>query len=179
MEAILSDLDVTLLPRPESVPEIDETEDTLEGNALLKVREIVRATGHAALADDTGLFVDFLGGRPGVKSARYAGPSARDDENVKKLLAELEGVPAAQRTARFRTVICAGYPTGESFWVEGILEGTIGLEARGDQGFGYDPVFVPLVDGRRTLAEMTPKQKNDISHRARALRALAEVLQER
>ena len=111
MESVLSALNINVLPRPSDVPDVDETEDTLEGNALLKARALADATGHAAVADDTGLFVDALDGEPGVYSARYAGIGASDEENVVKLLSLLSGV-AAPRTARFRTVICVAYPDG-------------------------------------------------------------------
>ena len=179
MKAVLEGFDIVVLERPASVPDVEETEDTLEGNALLKARALVDATGHPALADDTGLFVEHLGGRPGVYSARYAGEGASYDDNVRKLLGELDGVPASQRRASFRTVICAAYPGGDSFSVEGVLEGSIALKPRGEKGFGYDPIFVPDLDRGRTLAEMTSEEKNAVSHRARALRALAVQLASR
>jgi len=178
MESVLSALNITVLPRPTDVPDVDETETTLEGNALLKARALVEATGHAAVADDTGLFVDALDGEPGVYSARYAGHGASDEENVIKLLSKLTGV-AQPRTARFRTVICVAYPDGTSLSVEGVLEGTIGTEAKGSNGFGYDPVFLPSHAGAKTLAEMTLDEKNATSHRGNALRSLAEALEKR
>jgi XTP/dITP diphosphohydrolase len=177
MRAILGPLGVELLERPSNVADVDETEDSLEGNALLKARALVEATGQAAIADDTGLFVDALDGRPGVQSARYASQRASYRENVEKLLGELEFV-APPRKARFVTVIVVADPGGDWFSVEGVLEGTISTSARGDGGFGYDSVFSPGRDGARTLAEMTPEQKNDVSHRGRALRALAEKLRQ-
>ena len=152
-------------------PEVEETEETLEGNALLKARVVAVYTGHAAVADDTGLEVRALGGAPGVFTARYAGPDASYADNVAKLLAELEGVE--DRGARFRTAVALVDPSGEEVVVEGSLEGSISVEARGTGGFGYDPVF--LVDGR-TLAEIPPAEKNAISHRAVALQALAGAL---
>ena len=152
-------------------PEVEETEDTLEGNALLKARVVAAYTGHAAVADDTGLEVRALGGAPGVFTARYAGPDASYADNVAKLLGELEGVE--DRRARFRTAVALVDPSGEEVVVEGSLEGSIAAEARGTGGFGYDPVF--LVDGR-TLAEIPPAEKNAISHRAVALQALAGAL---
>jgi XTP/dITP diphosphohydrolase len=176
MRAVLKDLGIELLARPAHVAEVPENEVTLEGNALLKARALVDATGHAAIADDTGLFVDALGGRPGVFSARYAGEHASYDDNVAKLLAELIDVEDARRGAVFRTVVCVAYPSGESLWVEGDLPGRIARERRGDFGFGYDPVFVPSDADGRTLAELTPEEKNANSHRARALRALVEAL---
>lgn len=175
MRAILAPLNIELLARPDDVPEVDETEETLEANALLKARALVGATGEAAVADDTGLFVDALGGRPGVHSARYAGPDASYHDNVERLLGELRDVPAP-RIARFRTVVVVAYPGGEWFSVEGVLEGTISLGPCGDGGFGYDPVFAPNDAAGRTLAEMTLDEKNAMSHRGHALRALAKAL---
>ena len=174
MSAVLSGLDIEVIARPGHVGEIDETEDTLEGNALLKARALVEATGRAAIADDTGLFVDALEGRPGVFSARYAGESATYAENVDKLLAELSEVE--DRRAHFRTVIALVAPDGDELVVEGVLDGVITREPRGENGFGYDPVFAPDDTPGRTLAELTSGEKNVLSHRARALRALAEKL---
>jgi XTP/dITP diphosphohydrolase len=176
MRAVLGALDIELLPRPSDVPDVDETGETLEENALLKARALVDATGEAAVADDTGLFVDALDGRPGVRSARYAGEDASYDDNVTKLLEELVNVGPGQRTARFRSVVCVAYPDGTSFCVEGVLHGVITDVRAGDQGFGYDPVFAPRELDGRTLAELTSEEKNAMSHRARALRALAEEL---
>jgi XTP/dITP diphosphohydrolase len=175
MRAVLGPLGVELLDRPLDVPDVDETGDTLEENALLKARALVRATGRAAIADDTGLFVDALDGRPGVRSARFAGEAASYDDNVTKLLAELENVPEP-RTARFVTVIAVAYPDATDFCVEGELTGVITRARAGDQGFGYDPVFKPDDGDGRTLAQLTPREKNDLSHRGRALRALFEEL---
>ena len=176
MRAVLSECGVELLARPVDVAEVEESESTLEGNALLKARALVEATGLAAIADDTGLFVDALDGRPGVYSARYAGEGATYDENVSKLLDELADVPAPRRGATFRTVIAVAYPSGESRCVEGALAGRITMARRGDNGFGYDPVFEPAASGGRTLAEFSTVEKNTMSHRARALRALVAVL---
>ena len=173
MREVLTGLGVDLLERPGHVLEIDETGDTLEENALLKARALVDATGYAAIADDTGLFVDALEGRPGVRSARYAGEAASYSDNVVKLLDQLNGVVLDRRTARFRTVIAVAFVDGHSFTVEGVLEGRITEAPRGDQGFGYDPVFAPAHTEERTLAEMANFEKNRISHRAIALRALA------
>ena len=155
-------------------PDVDETESTLEGNALLKARAVSEATGHAAIADDTGLEVDAIDGRPGVLSARFAGQDATYDQNVERLLTELEGID--QRSARFRTAIAFVVPGAEPLIVEGVLEGSITEERRGDRGFGYDPVFAV---GDRTYAEMSDDEKNEISHRARALRALVAALDSR
>jgi XTP/dITP diphosphohydrolase len=154
-------------------PDVDETEPTLEGNALLKALAASEATGLAALADDTGLEVEALGGRPGVLSARFAGTDATYDQNVDRLLAEMEGVD--HRSARFRTAIALVVPGSEPLVVEGVLEGEIAKERRGERGFGYDPVFAV---GDRTYAEMSDDEKSAISHRARALQALAAALEE-
>ncbi len=151
-------------------PDVDEYETTLVGNALLKARSVVAATGLPAIGDDTGLFVDALGGAPGVHSARYAGPAASDEDNVAKLLNELVGVEL--RSARFVTAIAFTAPGGIELTVEGRLEGTIAMQRRGVNGFGYDPVFV--VDGR-TLAERTESEKAVMSHRAKALHAFARA----
>ncbi len=152
-------------------PDVEETGATLEANAILKAEAVVEVTGLPALADDTGLEVEALSGRPGVHSARYAGPDATFDDNIAKLLAELEG--AGDRSARFVTVVALAFPDGVTVSASGSLEGRIALERRGTGGFGYDPVFE--VDGR-TLSEMGQEAKNRLSHRARALRDLARTL---
>ena len=170
--ALLEGFDV--LPRPLSVGEVDETEDTLEGNARLKARAVMEATGEAAVADDTGLEVAALGGRPGVYAARYAGESATYADNVAKLLAELEGV--ADRRARFRTAAVAAFPHGGEVVAEGWVDGEIATAPRGSNGFGYDPVFVPAAGNGRTFAEMTLAEKEALSHRSRAFRALGAQL---
>ncbi len=152
-------------------PDVDETEPTLEANALLKARAVQAATGLTAVADDTGLEVEALGGAPGVVTGRYAGPTATYADNVARLLIDLEGV--SERRATFRTVVAMVSSDGGEVLCEGRLEGLITDAPRGDFGFGYDPVFE--VDGR-TLAEMTVAEKNQVSHRARALRSLATLL---
>lgn len=152
-------------------PHVEETEGTLEGNALLKARSVSAATGLPALADDSGLEVDALDGGPGVWTARYAGPGATYDDNNRKLLEELAGIE--NRRARFRTVIAVVFPDGKTMTAEGAIEGRIVEEARGEGGFGYDPVFE--VEGT-TLAEMGIGEKNRLSHRSRALRALGEAM---
>jgi XTP/dITP diphosphohydrolase len=148
-----------------------ETGSTLEENALLKARAAHAFTGLPSLADDTGLEVDALDGRPGVLAARYAGPGASYADNLHKLLAELSGVEPGRRTARFRTVCAACLSDGRERVTEGVLAGRITLAPRGRLGFGYDPVFEVEGTGR-TLAEMTAAEKNAISHRARAVRAM-------
>jgi XTP/dITP diphosphohydrolase len=155
-------------------PEVDEPYDSLEANALHKARTVVGHTGVAALADDTGLEVAALGGAPGVFTARFAGPAATYADNVTKLLAELDGV--AERSARFRTAVALVHTDGLEVTAEGVLEGRIALAGRGSGGFGYDPVFEVEAFGFRTLAEIPEAEKNQISHRARALQALARLL---
>jgi len=152
-------------------PEIEETGETLEANALLKARVVMDTVGLPAVADDTGLEVAALGGAPGVRTARFAGPSASYDDNVVRLLRELEGVD--DRRARFRTAVALAMPDGNELVVEGVLDGVIARAQRGRGGFGYDPVFE--VDGR-TLSEMGVAEKNTLSHRAQALRSLAQAL---
>jgi XTP/dITP diphosphohydrolase len=165
-----------VLPRPAGVPDVVEDADTLEGNARLKAVAVCEATGEVAVADDTGLAVDALGGAPGVFSARYAGEGASYEDNVAKLLAALDGVPEAQRTARFETVALARFPDGREVSVLGVLTGRITTEPRGGNGFGYDPVFAPDGADGRTFAEMSPAEKDELSHRGKAFRALAERL---
>jgi len=166
-----------LVPRPDDVPEVDETADTLEGNARLKAQALCAATGEAAVADDTGLEVVALDGRPGVYSSRYSGPHATYADNVAKLLRELDGVD--DRRARFRTVAMVSFPDGREVFADGTVDGQIARAARGDEGFGYDPVFVPDDGDGRTFAEMTLAEKQQVSHRGRAFRALAAKLHPR
>jgi XTP/dITP diphosphohydrolase len=165
-----------LLPRPESVPEVEETGDTLAANALLKAQALVSATGRAAIADDTGLEVAALDGAPGVYSSRYAGEHATYADNVAKLIDAMRDVPVTRRQARFRTVAVARWPDGRDRIAEGMLEGVIATESRGHNGFGYDPIFVPVGGDGRTLAELSAEEKNAISHRGRAFTALAVLL---
>jgi XTP/dITP diphosphohydrolase len=163
-----------LIPRPDDVPDVDETADTLEGNARLKAEALRDATGEPAVADDTGLEVFALDGRPGVYSSRFAGPDATYADNVHKLLADLDGV--ADRRARFRTVALVAFPDGREVAVDGTVDGTISTEARGNDGFGYDPLFIPDDGDGRTFAEMTLSEKQAVSHRGRAFKALGERL---
>ena len=177
MRALLADVPVALVTAAdiEDAPEVEEDAPTLEGNAAKKARALHAHTGWPALADDTGLEVDALGGRPGVHSARFAGPAATDADNRARLRRDLAG--ASNRTAQFRTVI-AFVEAGTVRYFEGVCKGRILDEERGAGGFGYDALFVP--DGEtRTFAEFTPAEKNAISHRGRALREFAEYLQAR
>ena len=157
--------------------EVAETGESFAENARLKAVAYARASGLLTLADDSGLEVDALGGRPGVHSARYAGEGADDEERYRLLLEEMRGVPWEKRTARFRCVIAIATPEGEVRTAEGTCEGIIAFEPRGEHGFGYDPVFY-LPQHGRTMAELEPRAKNRISHRARAARKAREILRE-
>jgi len=152
-------------------PEVEETGETFADNALLKARAIAAFTGITAVADDSGLVVDALSGAPGVRSARYAGEDATDAANNARLLRELSGVPPEKRTARFVCVMAAVSPRGEEIVVRGEWEGRVADKARGEGGFGYDPLFVDPVDGRHA-AELPRDEKNRRSHRGAAMRAL-------
>lgn len=156
-------------------PDIDETGETLEDNALLKAQGIAKATGCAALADDSGIEVDALGGAPGVYSSRYAGPGCTYDDNNRKLLQEMAGVPEEKRTARFRAVIAIAWNENDAETVEGRVDGVIITEKKGRDGFGYDPVFFYPPAGK-TFAEMTLEEKNKVSHRGKALIRAKELL---
>ena len=156
-------------------PEPAETERTFEGNALLKARACVAASGLAALADDSGLAVDVLNQMPGVRSARWAGPGASDQENNALLLRQMADVPAAERTARFVCAMALVLPDGTEHVRVGEMRGRIGVSPAGDNGFGYDPLFV--ADGyAMTNGELEPSAKDAISHRGRAVRAILPVL---
>jgi XTP/dITP diphosphohydrolase len=169
-------LRIELVARPPEVAEVVEDGPTLEDNARLKAIALCDATGLPAVADDTGLEVDALGGAPGVHTARYAGEDASYDDNVRKLVHELRDVPAGERTARFSTVALVRWPDGGEVAAIGTVEGDIVTEARGSGGFGYDPVFRPSEGDGRTFAEMTAEEKHSVSHRGRAFRTLAEGL---
>jgi XTP/dITP diphosphohydrolase len=158
---------VEFLPRPDGIGDVEETAPTLQGNAIIKAVEVANFAEAWAIADDTGLEVDALGGAPGVVSARYAGEPADDAANRRKLLAELDGV--ADRSARFRTVVALVSWQGDMHYVTGECDGTIADSERGANGFGYDCLFVPADGDGRTFAEMTPEEKDAISHRARAM----------
>lgn len=166
--------EVIFAPRPAEVEEPEETAPTLEGNAIIKAVEVANFTGQWAIADDTGLMVDALDGEPGVRSARFAGDVASDADNRALLLQRLEG--EVDRRARFRTVIALMHKGGEMHVLHGECEGTIADVERGDNGFGYDSVFIPADGDGRTFAEMTAAEKDAISHRARALQGLAPLV---
>lgn len=176
LQALLdTDLPLEVLPLPEAAPEVEETGHTFAENALLKAQTIAAWSGEWVLADDSGLEVDALDGAPGVYSSRYAGPGARDADRIAKLLEALREIPPERRSARFRCVAAIAAPDARVWTVDGTCEGTIATAPRGDQGFGYDPVFyLPLYQA--TMAELAPEVKNRISHRAHALAAAREVL---
>lgn len=155
--------------------EIEENGNTCEENSLIKAKAVTDLTGEPAIADDTGLFVDAAGGEPGVNSARYAGIHGDDAANRAKLLKKLEGVPYEKRTAMFVTVITLTYPGGKTLVARGECHGHISEEERGDRGFGYDSIFIP-VESDKTFAELSAEFKNSISHRKRALEKLEELL---
>ncbi len=165
---------VQLLPRPDDVGDVDETAPTLEGNAIIKAVEIANAAEEWAIADDTGLEVAALNGAPGVHSARFAGENATDEENRALLLQRMNGV--TDRSAKFRTVVALVNSKGEMHFVKGECSGVIADAERGENGFGYDSVFIPDESDGRTFAEMTASEKDAISHRGRALAQLPELL---
>ena len=177
--ALLSGLDITIRTLDDfpEAPEVVEDGDTCEANAMKKAVEIAGYTGLPAVADDTGLEVDALGGRPGAFAARYAGENASYEDNCRKLLHELRGVPPAQRGARFVTVAAIAFPGGKTMSAKGVLDGVIADSAVGSNGFGYDPVFV-LPEYNQTLGQLPPDVKNRVSHRARAFAQAKTLLQQ-
>lgn len=177
--ALLGDLGVTIHTLDEfpDAPDVVEDGDTCEANAVKKARAIAEFTGLLAVADDTGLEVDALGGRPGVCAARYAGEDATYEDNCRKLLQELTGVPREKRTARFLTVAAIALPSDGIRVAQGTLDGVIAEEAGGTFGFGYDPVFL-IPELGKTLAQLSADQKNTISHRAKAFTQVKDLLRE-
>ncbi len=176
-QALLADLplQITFLTELGVTEDVDETEDTFEGNAILKARTYAAMTGLWAWADDSGLEIDALDGRPGVLSARYGGPGATDQQKYEKVLGELRAFPPEAWTARFRCVVAIATPAGKVNTRAGSLEGVITDLPRGEHGFGYDPIFYIPSFGQ-TLAELHPNVKNNISHRAEASAAAKELL---
>lgn len=176
---IMADLDVEVLSMKEAgvQTEIEENGTTFEENAVIKARAVGKLTGELTLADDSGLEIDYLNKEPGVYSARYMGEDTSYHVKNASLVKRLEGVPMEQRTARFVCVIAAVFPDGRVETARGTIEGVIGYEERGENGFGYDPIFyVPELNC--STAELTPGQKNEISHRGKALRKMKEILKE-
>ena len=169
------DADVRGLDAFSAYPEPAETERTFEGNALLKARAAAAATGELAVADDSGIEVDLLNGMPGVRSARWSGPDATDQRNLDLLIAQLTDTTDADRTGRFVCAMALVTPEGAEHLVRGVMEGRLVLEPRGTNGFGYDPIFI--AEGNEvTNAELTPEQKDAISHRGQAVRAMVPIL---
>ena len=176
LQRILSPLGVHVLTADEAgvdLTDVEETGATFEENALLKARSGCKEGKMPCIADDSGLCVDALDGAPGVYSARFAGEHGNDDKNNEKLLSLLSDVPSEKRTARFVSTVACVFPDGRELVVRGECEGKIGYEKRGENGFGYDPLFYV---GERTFAEFTPEEKDAVSHRGNALRALTEAL---
>jgi len=179
MSSILAHLPVKLLTLDDfpQIGEIPETGETLKENAFIKAETVHQKTGLPALADDTGLEVDALDGAPGVHSSRYDGETATFEDNCRKMLEEMDGIPTEERTAQFHTVIAFVSSSGNE-WTEGMVEGRILEKKQGDGGFGYDPLFyyTPL---KKTFAELNSEQKNNISHRGKALRNFCQILEKR
>lgn len=169
------DIEIVSLADFPDIKEIEENGETFRENAIIKASEVCMQTGLTTLADDSGLEVDYLGGLPGVYSARFAGEDKDDGANNKKLLELLNGVPMEQRTARFKCVIAVATTEGFVYIAEGACEGFIAEEQRGEGGFGYDPLFY-LPEYGKTFAEIDPETKNKISHRARALAGVLDIL---
>ena len=155
--------------------EVEETGQTFEENAMLKARSGCADSMMPCIADDSGLCIDALGGRPGVYSARYLGEDVSYPQKIAGLLEELKNIPEGKRTARFVSAVACVFPDGRSFTVRGTVEGRIGYEPRGENGFGYDPIFYV---GDRAFAEFSPEEKDAVSHRGNALRQFAEKLKE-
>lgn len=180
LERILAPLNIyakTAEQLGKELTEVEETGSTFEENAELKAKAACEQTGMPAIADDSGLVVDAIGGRPGVFSARYAGENATDEEKINKLLSELRDSGSSDRTAHFECVICCYFPNGEKLFARGSCEGTIGYAPRGQNGFGYDPIF--FVEGNKTFAELSDNQKDVMSHRGKALKELAAMLKKK
>ncbi len=156
-----------------TLTDAEETGETFLDNARIKAQSGCKESGLPCIADDSGLCVDWLGGEPGVYSARYSGVHGDDEGNNRKLLEKLKGVPLDKRTAYFACCICVSFPDGSEITAEGKCEGYIGFEKKGENGFGYDPIFMV---GDRSLAEMTAEEKDGISHRGNALKELQKIL---
>lgn len=169
----IASLDIELVTDLE-IPDVTETGETFEENALLKAVTIAKFAGIPAIADDSGLAVDALNGAPGILSARWSGGG--DIENINKLLTETKNLPVSQRGAKFVAVIAIAKPTGENLIVRGELLGKIRRSPEGAHGFGYDPIFEPINGDGRTLAQMTPAEKDAISHRAAALAKITPMI---
>lgn len=177
LEQVGLDIDLVGTSEFPDLPDVNETGTSFAANALLKAREICAFTGLPAIADDSGICVDALNGMPGIYSARWAGTHGEDEANLNLLIAQLDHVPAKRRGAAFHCAAAIVTPVGDERVVEGTLDGTLITERRGTNGFGYDPIFMPL-GYQVTTAEMTDDEKDAISHRGRALQALAPVIEQ-
>lgn len=181
IEEITKEFGMFIVPRDEAgVPDVEIVEDgeTFETNSYKKAYEVMRLCGEITIADDSGLEVDYLDGEPGVYSSRFAGEDTDDKKNNEKLLSLLEGVPKEKRSGRFVSVITIVYPDGTNIVARGEVEGHIAFEESGDNGFGYDPLFIPL-GYNKTFGDFTSENKNKISHRAKALVKLRKLLMEK
>ncbi|KFZ42437.1 XTP/dITP diphosphatase [Anoxybacillus flavithermus] len=158
----------------DDIPDVEETGTTFAENAILKAKTIANIFHEMVIADDSGLIVDALDGEPGVYSARYAGEGKNDQANIEKVLKKLQGVPFEHRTARFHCTLAVAKPNGEVTTVDGVCEGYITEEPIGENGFGYDPIFF-VPEKQRTMAQLTKEEKNEISHRAKALQHLLTI----
>ncbi len=174
--AHLNSIEFRAISQYDNIPEIEETGTTFSENALIKAREVAKLTGEAAMADDSGIVVDALGGEPGIYSARYGGEGLSDEERTDLLLENLGETPPKQRTARFQCAIAIVIPHGKEFTTMGTCEGTIAMGKRGNMGFGYDPIFIPK-NHEITMAQMAMEEKNKISHRAKALELAESILE--
>ena len=179
IKEILADLEIPVLSMKEAgiTADILENGKSFEGNADIKAKAIMELTGDVVLADDSGLEIDYLNGEPGIYSARYMGEDTSYKIKNQSLIERLEGVPDEKRTARFVCAISAALPDGRILRSRGTIEGIIGYEERGENGFGYDPIFY-LPEYQRTTAELSPEMKNELSHRGKALRIMKEKLRE-
>ena len=180
LERILNPLEIytkTAEQLGKELPAVEETGATFEENAELKAKAACESTGFPAIADDSGLVIDALGGKPGVLSARYAGEGATDEEKINKILAEMMTSGSSDRSAHFECVICCYFPNGDKIFAHGRCDGTIGYAPRGTNGFGYDPIF--FVEGNKTFAELSDNQKDVMSHRGKALKDLSVQLRKK
>ncbi len=180
LERILNPLEIytkTAEQLGKELPAVEETGATFEENAELKAKAACESTGFPAIADDSGLVIDALGGKPGVFSARYAGEGATDEEKINKILAEMMTSGSSDRSAHFECVICCYFPNGDKIFAHGRCDGTIGYAPRGTNGFGYDPIF--FVEGNKTFAELSDNQKDVMSHRGKALKDLSVQLRKK
>jgi len=167
---------VHLRPLPESAPEVEEGTESLEDNACLKAQSAAQYLGLPALADDTGFYVEALDGAPGVLSARFGGKGTTENDRRELVLERLrEGGEGLSRSARYRTVLCLALPSGETVFADGVVEGVVASEQRGEGGFGYDAIFMPAEGDGRTFAQMSRDEKSAMSHRGRAMRSLLEI----